>query len=135
MAEKKFYYDFDLMNVGQLKGTRKQNVNDAEMYALGLLLNTEHIGLFVYNTDQSSTYTWNGTSFISETSTTSATNPELSYTDGKLTQIDYSDGSVRTMIYTGDRLTQVRYNNGILVEVKTFVYLDDVLVEVLETVE
>lgn len=64
MAVKQFYHDIDLVNVGQLVGTRKQNVTTAERDALALLLGLENVGLFVYDTDDKKEYTWDGVQFV-----------------------------------------------------------------------
>lgn len=64
MAVKQFYHDIDLVNVGQLIGTRKQNVTTAERDALALLLGLENVGLFVYDTDDKREYTWDGVQFV-----------------------------------------------------------------------
>lgn len=64
MAVKQFYHDIDLVNVGQLVGTRKQNVTTAERDALALLLGLENVGLFVYDTDDKREYTWDGVQFV-----------------------------------------------------------------------
>jgi hypothetical protein len=63
MATEKYYHDIDLVGVSQLKNARKQNVTQAEMDALALVLGAENKGLFVFNTDTEESSTWTGTEF------------------------------------------------------------------------
>ena len=64
MVSKQFYQDIDMVNVGQLIGTRHQNVNNAYMTAMVTLLGSNNKGLVVWNTDQNKEFVWDGTSFI-----------------------------------------------------------------------
>ena len=66
MAVKQFYHDIDLVKIGQLINSRAQNVTNAEMTALAATLGTVNKGLFVYNTDQSKNFTWDGTKFAAD---------------------------------------------------------------------
>jgi hypothetical protein len=63
------------------------------------------------------------------------TDQVLSYTDGKLTSIKYNDNSIKTLTYDGDKLVKVGYNNGTTTTIKTLVYSDDTLIEVIVTTE
>lgn len=63
MATKKFLHDIDLQQVGQLKGARIENVTSTELTTLAGTLGAANRGLVVYNTTNSSLYTWNGASF------------------------------------------------------------------------
>jgi len=63
MSSKQFYYDIDLVNVGQLLGTRLQNLSGSAMTALAADLGTLNQGLVVYNTTDRRIYVWNGTAF------------------------------------------------------------------------
>ena len=64
MVSKQFYQDIDMVNIGQLIGTRHQNVNNADMTAMVTLLGSNNKGLVVWNTDQNKEFVWDGTSFI-----------------------------------------------------------------------
>lgn len=66
MAIKQFYHDIDLVNVGQLIGTRKQNLTTVERDALALLLGAANEGLFVWDTTEKRGYTWDGVQFVGE---------------------------------------------------------------------
>lgn len=61
-----FTHNIDLLRVFQLIGTRKQNVTTAERGALGALLGPENEGLFVWDKDLKSGYTWDGAQFVPE---------------------------------------------------------------------
>lgn len=63
MAVEKYYHDLDLAGVSQIINARKQNVTQAEMDALALVLGTDNRGLFVFNTDTEESATWTGTEF------------------------------------------------------------------------
>lgn len=63
MATEKYYHDLDLVGISQLKNARKQNVTQAEMDALALVLGAENKGLFVFNTETEESSTWTGTEF------------------------------------------------------------------------
>lgn len=63
MATKKFYHDIDLGQVGQLVGSRIENVTSTELTTLAGTLGAANRGYMVYNTTDSALYTWNGSSF------------------------------------------------------------------------
>ena len=63
MATKKFLHDIDLVNVGQLKNARIHNVTSTELDTLAGELGASNRGFIVYNTTDSTLYTWNGSSF------------------------------------------------------------------------
>lgn len=63
MATKKFLHDLDLQSVSQLKNARLQNITSTDLVTLAGTLGASNRGLVVYNTTDSSLYTWNGSSF------------------------------------------------------------------------
>ena len=63
MASKAFYYDIDLVNVGQLIGARLQNLSASGMTALAAQLGMDNAGLTVYSTTDKRIYVWNGAGF------------------------------------------------------------------------
>jgi hypothetical protein len=65
MATKQFYHDIDLVKVSQVTNFRIHNVTTAERTSLGGTLNTAHKGLFVYDTDEQSSYVWDGSAWDS----------------------------------------------------------------------
>lgn len=65
MATKKFYHDIDLGQVGQLVGSRIENVTNSELTTLAGSLGAANRGYQVYNTSDSTVYTWNGSAFDS----------------------------------------------------------------------
>lgn len=60
MAIKKFYHDTDHLNVGQLIGTRVQNISTADRTTLGGTLGAVNRGLHVYDTDLLMAFYWTG---------------------------------------------------------------------------
>ena len=63
MATKAFYHDIDMQQVGELLNARVHNVTSAELTTLAGTLGAANRGLVVYNSTDSSLYTWNGSSF------------------------------------------------------------------------
>lgn len=63
MATKKFLHDIDLASLGQIKHARIHNVTSVDLTTLAGDLGAAHRGLVVYNTTDSTLYTWNGASF------------------------------------------------------------------------
>lgn len=63
MATKKFLHDIDLVSVGQLKNARIHNVTSIELVSLAGELGASNRGFIVYNTTDSTLYTWNGSAF------------------------------------------------------------------------
>lgn len=72
MASTLHIADLDLALSSQITNARKHNVTAAQMAALALILNTENIGLFVWNSDLAMEFTWDGDKFINPLGTTSA---------------------------------------------------------------
>lgn len=64
MATKDYYHNIDLKEVSQLLNARIHNVTTAERTTLGGGLNTDHIGLHVWDTDESLQYYWDGTQWV-----------------------------------------------------------------------
>lgn len=60
------YSDLDFFTVGQLLNARKHNVTGAQRTTLGGSLDTDHIGVFVWDTDDNRGYTWDGTQWVPE---------------------------------------------------------------------
>jgi len=60
--------------------------------------------------------------------------PSFTYVDGVLTQIDYDDGSYKVFTYTDGVLTRIDtvYFGASTIR-KDFVYVDDVLDEIIQT--
>lgn len=63
MASKKFLHDLDLIGVSELKSARIHNVSAMQMAAMQGGLGFSNVGMIVYNTTDSTLYTWNGSSF------------------------------------------------------------------------
>ena len=51
MATKKFYHDIDMLNVGELKGARLQNITTSDKTTLASSLGSGNKGLQVWDTD------------------------------------------------------------------------------------
>jgi hypothetical protein len=66
MAEKLYYHDINLLDVGQLIRARSQNVDNTNMAALAATLGADNKGLFVYNTETKKNYTWDGVAFVAD---------------------------------------------------------------------
>lgn len=64
MATKDYYHNIDLKEVSQLLNARIHNVTTAARTALGGGLNTDHIGLHVWDTDEKLQYYWDGAQWI-----------------------------------------------------------------------
>lgn len=54
------YQDINLQDVGQLIGSRQQNLTTIQRNDLGLTLSADHNGLFVWDVDENATYVWDG---------------------------------------------------------------------------
>ena len=63
MASKKFLHDLDLLGVSELKNARIHNMSAMQMAAAQGGLGFSNVGMIVYNTTDSTLYTWNGSSF------------------------------------------------------------------------
>lgn len=64
MASKLIYHDLDLVKVSQLKQARIQNITTSDRTTLGGTLNSNHVGLLVYDTDLEILYLWDGTAWL-----------------------------------------------------------------------
>lgn len=64
MATKQIYHDLDLVKVSQLKQARIQNITTSDRTTLGGTLNSGHIGLLVYDTDEEVLYLWDGSDWL-----------------------------------------------------------------------
>ena len=64
MATKKFYHDIDMLNVGELKGARLQNISTSDKDNLTPSLGAGNVGLQVWDTDLDAPYIWNGSAWI-----------------------------------------------------------------------
>lgn len=64
MATKSILHDLDLQKVSQLVQARIQNITTTDRTTLGGTLNTNHIGLIVYDTDAETMYYWDGADWV-----------------------------------------------------------------------
>ena len=64
MATRDFYTDLDLQKVSSLVNTRIQNITTTARGTLAGTLNTNHIGLIVFDTDLLQQFYWSGSAFI-----------------------------------------------------------------------
>ena len=64
MATKKFYHDIDMLNVGEIKGARLQNITTSDKTTLGASLGAGNVGLQVWDTDLAAPYIWSGSAWI-----------------------------------------------------------------------
>ena len=64
MATKKFYHDIDMLNVGELKGARLQNITTSDKTTLASSLGAGNVGLQVWDTDLDAPYIWDGSAWI-----------------------------------------------------------------------
>lgn len=64
MAIRDIYTDLDLQKVSSLVNTRIQNITTAARTTLAGTLNTNHIGLIVFDTDLLQQFYWSGSAFI-----------------------------------------------------------------------
>lgn len=65
MARKDYYHDLDLKLVSQMVNARTHNVTTAERTNLAGVLNGQHRGLHVWDTDLKLTFYWDGTGWDS----------------------------------------------------------------------
>jgi hypothetical protein len=64
MATKQYFHDIDLQSVSQLTNARIHNITTANRTTLAGTLNTNHIGLVVFDTDLLQQFYWSGSAFI-----------------------------------------------------------------------
>lgn len=64
MATRDFYTDLDLQKVSSLVNARIQNITTTARGTLAGTLNTNHIGLIVFDTDLLQQFYWSGSAFI-----------------------------------------------------------------------
>lgn len=62
MAVKQYYHDIDQLNVGQLIGSRVQNISTSSR--TGLSLSADNKGLMVWDTDLNTLFIWSGSSWV-----------------------------------------------------------------------
>lgn len=70
MAICDFYTDIDLQKVSSLVNARIQNITTTNRATLAGTLNTNHIGLLVFDIDLLQQFFWSGSVFIAGTGTT-----------------------------------------------------------------
>lgn len=67
VTKKDYYHNLDLVKVNQIMNFRVHNVTTSERTTLGGTLSTGHVGLEVWDTDESRALFWNGSAWVDST--------------------------------------------------------------------
>lgn len=108
MATKKFYHDIDMLNVGELKGARLQNITTSDKTTLASSLGSGNKGLQVWDTDLDAPYIWDGSVWIRDALIVTgsivfkgAINPANAASIGKESGFQYAVDTAGTLTATG----------------------------------
>lgn len=108
MATKKFYHDIDMLNVGEIKGARLQNITTSDKDILADSLGAGNVGLQVWDTDLAAPYIWSGSAWIRDALVVTGSivykgtiNPTNDETVAKESGFQYAVDTAGTLAATG----------------------------------